>query len=72
MGAWIETVIVSYPPPTGTVAPYVGAWIETDVYIGGLLDKGSHLTWVRGLKRIFANKPYVINMSHLTWVRGLK
>ena len=33
-----------------TVAPYVGAWIETRKRPSGDLLPGSHPTWVRGLK----------------------
>ena len=33
------------------VAPYVGAWIETDVLVAlSLAYSESHPTWVRGLK----------------------
>ena len=32
------------------VAPYVGAWIETDLDINVTISGGSHPTWVRGLK----------------------
>ena len=32
------------------VAPYVGAWIETSNDIENILKRGSHPTWVRGLK----------------------
>ena len=42
-------------PPVGriaaTVAPYVGAWIETRVVVEELSDDAaSHPMWVRGLK----------------------
>ena len=33
-----------------SVAPYVGAWIETFPTVGTRLAVGSHPTWVRGLK----------------------
>ena len=57
----------------GKVAPYVGAWIETDntrkkrntVFL-------SHPTWVRGLKPRYAEYKSRLNVSHPTWVRGLK
>ena len=29
VGAWIETIIITYLYPANFVAPYVGAWIET-------------------------------------------
>ena len=32
------------------VAPYVGAWIETEILIFEFVPNGSHPTWVRGLK----------------------
>ncbi len=32
------------------VAPYVGAWIETERKKGSERSKWSHPTWVRGLK----------------------
>ena len=32
------------------VAPYVGAWIETYVYLSCCAIDGSHPMWVRGLK----------------------
>ena len=34
-----------------SVAPYVGAWIETDVFRTDSRRCRSHPTWVRGLKR---------------------
>ena len=33
-----------------TVAPYVGAWIETKTVKTLKMIKSSHPTWVRGLK----------------------
>ena len=50
MGAWIETPITFLPLPAGPVAPYVGAWIETEIVRTFASDKTSHPTWVRGLK----------------------
>ena len=54
------------------VAPYVGAWIETQIVKSCIMSERSHPTWVRGLKlrytRIFAERI----LSHPTWVRGLK
>ena len=55
-----------------SVAPYVGAWIETQ-QVARLKAAGlSHPTWVRGLKPL--DKPYQFTnrQSHPTWVRGLK
>ena len=34
-----------------TVAPYVGAWIETSERCDVQYVSGSHPTWVRGLKQ---------------------
>ena len=50
MGAWIETQKVSGPNKSSTVAPYVGAWIETLMYQINKAKIASHPTWVRGLK----------------------
>ena len=36
----------------GSVAPYVGAWIETVQRVHKKLQGMSHPTWVRGLKQI--------------------
>ena len=50
MGAWIETALTVMSESGNIVAPYVGAWIETNssqVYKPAVL---SHPTWVRGLK----------------------
>ena len=38
--------------PIRQVAPYVGAWIETDESIGVMNLIPSHPMWVRGLKHI--------------------
>ena len=60
-----------------TVAPRVGAWIETAIRIvGKLYLMGSHPVWVRGLKPhqgAFGTMPPRLRMeSHPVWVRGLK
>ena len=34
------------------VAPYVGAWIETDKKLPLIMKNMSHPTWVRGLKHL--------------------
>ena len=36
--------------PLLLVAPYVGAWIETELRVRDLMRPASHPTWVRGLK----------------------
>ena len=43
-----EVVCRIYPPPY--VAPYVGAWIETEICDTIVPFVKSHPTWVRGLK----------------------
>ena len=55
------------------VAPYVGAWIETNAlcFAFGIHPK-SHPTWVRGLKLWRHYICYNKAASHPTWVRGLK
>ena len=50
-----------------TVAPYVGAWIETEYDSINIVSNGSHPMWVRGLKhgrnaslaKVFVVAPYV-------------
>ena len=55
-----------------TVAPYVGAWIETTLLLKVKYLLKSHPTWVRGLKH-FGSRPICSKKeSHPTWVRGLK
>ena len=55
-----------------TVAPYVGAWIETTAVTTYQLPCTSHPTWVRGLKHVSKDQLHVPIQSHPTWVRGLK
>ena len=50
MGAWIETSKGSRVDWLGAVAPYVGAWIETDEVGSRQGNVKSHPMWVRGLK----------------------
>ena len=50
MGAWIETAVAGVVSGVKSVAPYVGAWIETDPNKGIKTQYKSHPTWVRGLK----------------------
>ena len=67
MGAWIETFFGKASGKLGQVAPYVGAWIETQDSANRTNILMSHPMWVRGLKhrssrqRVFARKvaPYV-------------
>ena len=55
-----------------SVAPYVGAWIETVILIYLTATSLSHPTWVRGLKPSFRPPSLPCQPSHPTWVRGLK
>ena len=55
MGAWIETIIVENLSTLGSVAPPVGAWIET-VYQHQFVDSLlSRPPWARGLKLLHAD-----------------
>ena len=54
------------------VAPYVGAWIETDEEKQAYVDNLSHPMWVRGLKLDIAGCSDSDKLSHPMWVRGLK
>ena len=72
MGAWIETRPGRIFTGLDRVAPYVGAWIETNVYAIYENDLVSHPTWVRGLKPAGGTEPPNHALSHPTWVRGLK
>ena len=55
------------------VAPYVGAWIETESNRElAEQQRVSHPTWVRGLKHKINADALKALKSHPTWVRGLK
>ena len=54
------------------VAPLVGAWIETEFIRLFQMNKLSHPSWVRGLKRAVRRMAGVQIESHPSWVRGLK
>ena len=54
------------------VAPYVGAWIETNAFSRYHKSIMSHPTWVRGLKLLITAFWEAVKKSHPTWVRGLK
>ena len=73
MGAWIETKQNREACYFEKVAPRVGAWIETCVYIF-MLDSAnmSHPVWVRGLKLKSTKQRGEEALSHPVWVRGLK
>ena len=55
-----------------SVAPHVGAWIETRRRVKAAVCKGSHPMWVRGLKQRCVRGSITTNKSHPMWVRGLK
>ena len=55
-----------------SVAPYVGAWIETTFVDDETGYEVSHPTWVRGLKLWSKDGCSTSKPSHPTWVRGLK
>ena len=51
----------------------MGAWIETKMFASrSFRSKGSHPTWVRGLKHTLEDVCVKRKLSHPTWVRGLK
>ena len=60
-------------PMAESVAPRVGAWIET-LFVGIKLLKFelSHPVWVRGLKLEIWITSFFTRLSHPVWVRGLK
>ena len=55
-----------------TVAPRVGAWIETGTELKIAQHRESHPVWVRGLKLDMQAGLLKEWMSHPVWVRGLK
>ena len=71
---WVRGLKLSVPYEQrfAYVAPYVGAWIETNVRFAPCDKLQSHPTWVRGLKRSLNDDLIVYMESHPTWVRGLK
>ena len=54
------------------VAPYVGAWIETNTSLH--VSMGTQVAPYVGawIETYVANKLLYYNVSHPTWVRGLK
>ena len=46
----LKLMLVSLLHILSKVAPYVGAWIETDMFRVPMYTNKSHPTWVRGLK----------------------
>ena len=55
-----------------SVAPCVGAWIETKLMQTLIRLQKSHPAWVRGLKHAFHYRTDHRLESHPAWVRGLK
>ena len=55
-----------------SVAPRVGAWIETNNSDYKSQIEASHPVWVRGLKQSLGNTKGKLAGSHPVWVRGLK
>ena len=55
-----------------TVAPHVGAWIETLALAFAAFFAASHPMWVRGLKLNVSPYLACLALSHPMWVRGLK
>ena len=55
-----------------SVAPYVGAWIETGRQGVERHSWQSHPMWVRGLKHGTLDVLLMFHLSHPMWVRGLK
>ena len=55
-----------------TVAPRVGAWIETALVFNTFHALMSHPVWVRGLKLTTNEVAKYLGVSHPVWVRGLK
>ena len=73
MGAWIETADFDALGMEVTVAPLVGAWIETCEPIENMsASSRSHPSWVRGLKQNDLDDLAFDDKSHPSWVRGLK
>ena len=57
---------------SNTVAPRVGAWIETAFALLVLCVCMSHPVWVRGLKHGVKILVHLGIVSYPVWVRGLK
>ncbi len=55
-----------------SVAPHVGAWIETPLNVNSKIILWSHPMWVRGLKLDSVKTFFNQHLSHPMWVRGLK
>ena len=60
VGAWIEILQQWLERNNIAVAPHVGAWIEITKGYELRKSKGSHPTWVRGLKWLLLMVPLVL------------
>ena len=56
MGAWIETHVRVRMKSSSTVAPRVGAWIETAKCLRTFCIAESLPVWERGLKLLFVHR----------------
>ena len=72
MGAWIETLTTAPTELPATVAPLVGAWIETTSYDYERKRSVSLPSWERGLKQHLFLSCLWSKMSLPSWERGLK
>ncbi len=73
MGAWIETLTGGDDYDGYTVAPRVGAWIETKIARSCAdLAGWSRPAWARGLKPCFPCRVFADVLSRPAWARGLK
>ena len=72
MGAWIETSVLRESLKRLTVAPRVGAWIETTHGYFDAPDIKSLPVWERGLKLMLVKAPVTVSRSLPVWERGLK
>ncbi len=68
----LKPSIIRHARRIRTVAPYVGAWIETVLALLTCYYSLSHPMWVRGLKLVTLIEPTPRSASHPMWVRGLK
>ena len=73
MGAWIETLRIVRRSTRRTVAPHMGAWIETRATLAFICVWSMSLpTWERGLKPFARAFAAAVSASLPTWERGLK
>ena len=73
VGVWIETAIRGIYNWMQRVTPFVGVWIETVCYLSSFRAyRGSHPSWVCGLKLLLYGLLCLAAKSHPSWVCGLK